>query len=122
MKLKTYVSPGAISFPVTIGKGYKRIRFVARPLGGAIYTTSDAVEQEAIEKHPYFGTLYHIETETTLAKEEVAQQKMRTVEVSDLVEARDYLMDNYEYKASDLRSRKAIVEAGEDHGIEFPGI
>lgn len=122
--IKTYISSGVVSFPLTIGTGYRRIRFVAKPLGGAIYTTSDVKEQEALEKHEYMGRLYTLESviDDEPKQESKVANDLRTVVVSDIDEAKDYLVTNYGYASSNLRSKKAIYDAAEAQGITFEGI
>ena len=51
--------------------------------------------------------------------EEENDEQAKVVSVADFAEAKDYLIDNYGYKSSQLRSQKAIVEAAEKNGIVF---
>lgn len=124
MITKTYTSRGVIIFSRKIGQSNKTFRFSPSPVGGgSMYTTSSQAEQEALENHPDFGSVYVL-AGASGTQEPAAEEKpqARSIKVSDVVEARDYLMDLFGYKANDLRSRKAIMEAGAEHGIAFEGI
>lgn len=50
---------------------------------------------------------------------ESEEPAVKTVEVADFAEAKEYLMDNFGYKSSQLRSQKSITEAAEKNGITF---
>lgn len=131
MITKTYTSRGVITFTLRIGANNKTFRFTHTPVGGgSVYTTSSKAEQEALEKHPYFGSSYVLTN--VVGKEDVApavpvtkattETKIKTVQVNDIEEARDYLLETYNYKASELRSRKSIIEAAAAHDLAFEGI
>lgn len=122
---KTYRSRCTISFTLKVGTSYRRFSFDKLFCGGSAYTTSDKAEQEALEASPYYNNSFFLESSRDDSKkEQVAEEKpqARSIKVNDVVEARDYLMDLFGYKANDLRSRKAIMEAGAEHGIAFEGI
>jgi hypothetical protein len=122
---KTYISSSNISFPLTMGKGYRRINFIPLSAGGSYYISTDKAEIDALDAHPYLNKLFRVESEENdLAEYSQARQyeTVNTVKVTDIVEARDYLIDMFGYKAGDLRSRKAIMEAGAEHNIAFEGI
>ena len=124
MTTKTYTSRGVIIFSRKIGQSNKTFRFSPSPVGGgSMYTTSSKDEQDALENHPDFGSVYVLSV-TSEAQEQKEEEKaeMKEVKVTDIVEARDYLIDMFGYKAGDLRSRKAIMEAEAEHNIAFEGI
>ena len=123
--LKTYKSPGVIRFSLRVKGTNKYFSFDPTPFGGSVYTTSDKAEQEALESSPHFGGAYHIEY--TYGKEETEaaitpKAPKGTVDVNDIEEAREYLMNNYGYSGSSLRSKNAILEAAQEKNIEFTGI
>lgn len=124
MTTKTYTSRGVISFTLKIGQSHKSFRFTPSPIGGgSMYTTNSKTEQEALESAPGFGSVYALSvTSEAQEQKEEAKAEMKEVKVTDIVEARDYLIDMFGYKAGDLRSRKAIMEAGAEHNIAFEGI
>ena len=48
--------------------------------------------------------------------------KVRTVKVSDIAAAKDYLADTFGLSRTSLRSEKSILEAAKAQGIEFEGL
>lgn len=44
------------------------------------------------------------------------------VEVDSIADAKDYLVEHFNYKASDLRSKKLVIEAGKNQNIVFMGL
>lgn len=127
MITKTYTSRGVIAFALRIGKSSKAIRFTHTPIGGgSVYTTSSKAEQDALEAHPGFGRDYILASsygqEVAAPAEDMPVENRTSVPVSDIEQARDYLIETYGYKASDLRSRKSIIEAADSHYITFEGI
>lgn len=120
---KTYKSASIINFPLTIGGSYRRIKFQALTSGGSIYSTSDEAEIKALEAHHYMDKLYKLEqVQEDMPKQEVEKVITSTVAVTDITEARDYLISHYGFMASNLRSKKAIYDAAEAQGITFTGI
>lgn len=122
--LKTYKSPGVIRFSLRVNGSSKYFSFNPTPFGGSVYTTSSKAEQEALEASPHFGGAYYIER-TSGAKEaekEAPKAAVTLVGVNDIEEAREYLMNNYGYSGSSLRSKKAILDAAQEKNIEFKGI
>ena len=122
---KTYRSSSNISFPLTMGKGYRRINFMPLSEGGSYYISSDKAEIEALDAHPYQNKLFRIESvedEHAESEKPAEEKKILVVKVNDITDAREYLMDTYGCRASDLRSRKAILDAAHEKDIEFTGI
>jgi hypothetical protein len=67
--------------------------------------------------------LYKLEqVQEDMPKQEVEKVITSTVAVTDITEARDYLISHYGFMASNLRSKKAIYDAAEAQGITFEGI
>lgn len=122
--LKTYKSPGVIRFSLRVNGTNKYFSFNPTPFGGSVYTTSDKAEQEALEASPHFGGAYYIERTSGAEepKQEAPKAALAVVEVNDIEEAREYLMNNYGYSGSSLRSKKAILDAAQEKNIEFKGI
>lgn len=113
-----------IRFSLAVNGKTKYFSFNPTPFGGSIYTTSNKAEQEALEASPHFGGAYYIERTSGAeeAEKEAPKAALTVVEVNDIEEAREYLMNNYGYSGSSLRSKKAILEAAQDKNIEFKGI
>lgn len=121
--IKTYKSASIINFPLTIGGSYRRIKFQALTSGGSIYSTSDEAEIKALEAHHYMNKLYKLEqVQEDMPKQEVKKVITSTVKVTDITEAKDYLVNQYGFMAGNLRSKKAIYDAAEAQGIIFEGI
>lgn len=128
---------------------YRRIRFTPFSWGGGIYITEDEAEQKILESLPSFGTNFQLvgvkkdgvnddvnaddnadvndndnldekeNEKDNETPEEENDEQAKVVSVADFAEAKEYLIDNYGYKSSQLRSQKAIVEAAEKNGIVF---
>lgn len=128
--IKKYQSTTECSLPIYPSYGgYKYIRFLSNMEGGGTFITEDKYEQDAIEALPGFGMSIKLvesigeEKEAENATEEAIDAvDVTKVYVSDIGEAKEYLVDNYGYSASNLRSKKAILEAASEKGIEFVGI
>ena len=121
---KTYRSRCNASFTLKVGKTYRRFSFDRLSYGGSSYTTSDEAEQKALENSPYFGKSFFIESiqQEQETEKEAPKAALAVVEVNDIEEAREYLMNNYGYSGSSLRSKKAILDAAQEKNIEFTGI
>ena len=122
--VKTYKSRGVIRFSLAVNGQNKYFNFNPNPFGGSVYTTSNKAEQEALESSSHFGSDYYIESESGEVKKDevVVKAALVTVQVNDIDEAKDYLVTNYGYASSNLRSKKAIYDAAEAQGIIFEGI
>lgn len=120
--LKTYKSSTVFSFPLNIGNSYKRIIFTPVPMGGAIYTTGNKREIEALEASQYFGTKFKVMSVVEDVPEEEVKPTPTTISVNDIEEAREYIHNNYEVPLSSMRSKKTIMDIAQEKGIVFIGI
>jgi uncharacterized protein YdaT len=121
---KTYTSTGTIAFTLQVNGANRRISFKPKSFGGSTYTTKDKDEIKALEAHSYFGSVYTTEQKDSMEEPEKKTENasMVTVRVSDIADAKDYLVDTYGMSAGSLRSKKAIVDAAESKNIIFEGI
>lgn len=129
MKKKTYRSKSVIALNVVMPTGKSRhVSFTAQSDGTSLLSTDDVPLQRALEAHRGYGRLFRLIGEEDEAQpspaptEEAAEPSRRTVEVSDLGAAKDYLADTFGVSRTSLRTRKSIEEAAAAHGIEFEGI
>lgn len=122
--VKTYKSRGVIRFSLAVNGQNKYFNFNPNPFGGSVYTTSNKAEQDALESSSHFGSDYYIESESSEVEQDkgLVKASFVTIEVNDIDEAKDYLVTNYGYASSNLRSKKAIYDAAEAQGITFEGI
>jgi len=147
---KTYGVNGLMEWSAMIPAGSARmnIHFSGGALTGygvtpAEYSTDDLLVQRIIESSDYFKTgkiqlLRSVEVEgkgrEVLGKkdkpaaehdtqpEEAKEEPLTEVAVSDLEEAKEYLVEQYGVARSKLRSRVAIVDSARENGIVFLGI
>lgn len=146
---KTYKSNTNISINVVL-KTKKSLHISFTPLsnGSSVFTTDNEDVQNAIEQHYKYGKLFKLQssqgqstvkpTETDAAgqdddaetqsedagasDESTSTDTMKTVKVSDLASAKDYLADTFGISRTILRSKKAIEEQAAAHGIVFEGL
>lgn len=134
MITKHYSSGSHIAVSVILKSGKStHVSFTPLSNGHSVYATSSEEMQEALEKHWRFGDLFvlsHVEDDSEAKKtedneavqEEVAEDGLRKVKVSDLGEAKNYLAETFGISRTSLRSQKTIVETAKENGVEFEGI
>lgn len=132
--IKKYKSRSAISINVVLdSKKSMHIAFTAQSDGGSVYITDNKNVQNALERHYKYGTLFKLagvedevskesQSKETQDTEQEEKNKKRTVKVSDIAAAKDFLADTFGISRTSLRSEKAIREAAEQHNIEFEGL
>lgn len=132
--IKKYKSKSAISINVVLdSKKSMHIAFTAQSDGGSVFITDNENIQNALERHYKYGTLFKLagvedvaskesQSKETQATEQEEKNKKRTVKVSDIAAAKDFLADTFGISRTSLRSEKAIREAAEQHNIEFEGL
>lgn len=136
---KTYGMNGLLEWHGVIDSGGVKMRVSftngstsAFGVAPASFTTEKEIVQHIIENSDLFksGRIFIVmsspipgteEPEKKVNKEEEGQATaaMTKVNVSSVVEARDYLVDNFGVSSGKLKSRAACIAAGEEHGIEF---
>jgi len=123
---KKYSSSARIVLSVVAENGGNmRIAFTPLTGGGSFYTTSDEKVQRAIECDANFGKTFIgtiVPDATSPAPIAVEKPAVKTVAVTSINDAKDYLADRFGYSRTKLRSKDAIIAAGVEHGIEFKGI
>lgn len=136
---------------IKAGKATLRVHFTggattARGQVPATYSTADPVKQAIIEKSNYFKTGYIYVVQVIEMPDDAAEiarkaqrasrasktheaeakpvdsEAVKSVEVSSLDDAKEYLKDNFDVSSSKLRTRAAILEQAKANGIEFVGI
>ena len=63
-----------------------------------------------------------VEGGTDPAEGTVTEDGKRIVEVTDIDDARDYLVEEFQIARSTLRSNVSVYRAAEEHNIVFKGI
>lgn len=126
---KKYTAKTDLSLNVKTAKGYAHIRFDSMTKGGSVYYTENEVIQAALESHPQYGRLYKADVIMETKKEkDVAKKsptessKSKEVKVDSLSEAKDYLVENYGYSRTQLRTKDSILSSATESGIEFKGL
>lgn len=125
---KHYKSDVQISVNIILDSGKnKHIPFIPLSNGSSVYSTDDTDIQSALERHYRFGKLFKLDKVEEPAKAvevptESQEATIRTVSVSDIGEAKDYLAENFGLNRTSLRSEKSILAAAAANGIHFDGI
>lgn len=138
---KIYKSRSSISINVVLAnKKSMHIAFTSQSDGSSVYITGNEAVQKALERHYQFGKLFrftgvsHASPKDDASAEDAASGKAtaptsgetvsekRKVTVSDYTVAKDFLADTFGLSRTSLRSQKAILEAAEQHNIEFEGL
>lgn len=123
---------------VSVGKRNFSIPFTGGALTNqgsipASYSTNNGIIQYAIEHSRYFalGIVYiaqEIKTDEEIKptpqpsankKSSGEENALKKVKVSDLQEAKNYLMENYPISGLVLRGEKSIMEQAKIVGVEF---
>lgn len=128
--LKKYIAKSHVSINVSVGKGKGSVHVSFSPLtdGGSVYYTDREKIQKALEKHPKYGRLFHLD-ETSKVESPLPPTPPesetgpvpgpKVIEVASLDDAKNYLVDNFGISRTRLRSRKQIEETAAANGIEF---
>lgn len=107
----------------------------AHGVAPATFATSNKLTQHIIENSERFksGRIFIVSAielpnatarveRTEGSAEDAPASDKKTVEVTSLAEAKDYLVENHGIAASKLRSRAQIMEQANICGVEFNGI
>lgn len=133
MIIKTYGAPGYMEWHavIPVGKAQMRVVFKGGVPSGygdtpAEFTTSDPNTQALIEGSKYFAdgkvvVLREIGGEPEHQEEQPKAEKQQ-VKVTDLDDAKNWLMANRGLTARALRSRANILDAAAANNIEFIGL
>lgn len=81
--------------------------------GGGPAAVSPSTQQEGADQ---------AQDEDGLAAEDDGRMDGAVVSVSDLDEAREYLMEKYKISGSALKSKKSILETAQNIGVTFEGL
>ena len=124
---------------IPIGKSSLNVKFTGGTLTGygvtpAKYTTSDAVIQKMIENSEHFknGKIKLLRVFETAESKEVPvieskndditsidDKELEMVEVTSLDDAKEYLKDKFNVSWNKLKSKSAIIETAQTHGVRF---
>lgn len=138
---KTYRSVCELHFSLRVGENHRKIDFTPRR-DHYIYSTTDAIEQDALEKSHKFGLMYVFDREgssnvqeagggeeeevieTTVEanvedKQDITDQKSDggVMEFANNQDAKNYLMDVYDLKSTNMRNKEQIEEQAKSVGI-----
>lgn len=121
---KKYISNRDLSINIKLGKSSKHISFTPLTLSGSVYYTDDKDIQDALAKHPYYGSLFFVEDleeeKEQPLKKEAPQYTERNVTCLD--DARDILSDEFGISRTKIRTIDAIKNAAENVGVKFIGL
>lgn len=132
--MKRYTSRSNISINVVLPTSKKNLHvaFSGTTDGGSMFYTDDKEVQKALESHYKYGKLFKedktfndapepTETKQPEPAEDAAaaDDNVKTISVSDIEEAKNYLSERFGISRTKLRSEKAIKEAAAENGIEF---
>ena len=126
--MKTYKSNTEISLSVRISdNGHMHVRFNPTSNGGSVYITSNPAIQKGLERHPKFGKLFTLESESEAPKKEEAKiveeaPAKKVVPVGSLQDAKDYLVETFGISRTQLTSKAKILAQAASHNVEFNGI
>jgi hypothetical protein len=128
--MKTYRSNSIVHIGVIRPNGSKvRVSFDALTGGGSLYSTSDEGIQYGLEHHIGFGKIFRLDESviddqpvSPVAQDEEVKPQVLVVNVSNLDDAKEYLVEKFGLSRTKLRSRAAILDAAGENGIEFIGI
>ena len=130
---KIYQAGNDLSFSVKMKNGLRRIVFEPQSHGTSVYSTRDAEEQKAIEKHHWYEDKFWILNavdEKKIAAEakkkaDAAAKKAdekNTHYVEDLQDAKDYLAEKFGVSRSKMKTKDEILAVAQEHGVELEGL
>lgn len=135
--LKKYTAKSHVALSVILPNGKSvRVSFTPVTGGGSAYFTESPNMQAALESHQQFNKLFkediYAEEQMRRAADKAAKKiekkekdntpKVIQVKVSCLDDAKEYLVENFDFSRTKLRSAAAIKKAAEASNIEFIGI
>lgn len=113
--MKIYISHTVLSFNLNVGEGVRRIRFNPLSTGGGEFTSNDKEEQEALESHPFYGSMYKILQENCDIPSDI--ELVDIAGISKCADAKEYLKSKG--VTATLKSKADIIEAAKAIGINF---
>lgn len=150
--IKIYKANSTISISVILSiNNSVHISFTPLSNGSSVFQTANEKLQKAMEAHRFFNSMFRLDktiddtapaTANKVLKKAAAPVKtvepqaeapqteeannetpqLRTVKVTDLASAKDYVADTFGVSRTSLRSAKQIKEAAAANGVEFEGI
>lgn len=126
--MKTYTSNSEISLSVRVGdNAHTHIRFNPTSNGGSSYSTNNPAIQKGLERHPQFGKMFHLTSESKEVKKEMRKtvedvNPKTVVNVNSIQDAKDYLVDTFGISRTQLTSKAKILANAESHNIQFNGL
>lgn len=131
---KVYQAGSDLSFSVKMKNGQRRIVFEPQSHGTSVYSTRDAEEQKAIEKHHWYEDKFWI-LEAVDEKKQAAEAKKKadaaakkkedekeTHYVEDLQDAKDYLAEKFGVSRSKMKTKEEILTVAQEKGVELEGL
>ena len=132
---KKYSASSHVSINVRVNGTHVHVTFTPLTVGGSFFVTDNASLQEALERHPRFGSLFVAEepasasvadeaSSTSAAKDALpgSPSDIPRVKVSCLDDAKEYLVEQFGGSRTRLRSRAAIEAAAAANGVVFEGL
>lgn len=94
-----------------------------------MYTTSNELIQEALEKNARFNNTYYLESEYDNSKtveekleEEKPKVELQEVSVASLADAKTWLQENKGWEPKNRVTKKILVDAAYNFGVKFVGL
>ena len=132
--LKKYSAKSCVSVSVVLPTGgTTHVTFTPRSTGGSVYYTVNPNIQTGLETHPKFGKLFSLDKEqpkesaktasktaaSAPAKETTKPKEPRTIEMSIVEDAKDYLATKFGISRSKLRTKAECEAAALANGFKI---
>ena len=126
-----YIAKTHVTLNVNNGNGNVHVAFTPQTGGGSVFYTDDPMLASALESHYKYGRLFKkveepkvIEApkkkEVVFPVEDVLQEKkVVTKKFGSYEDAKDYLVETFEFSRTKLRSTSAIEAAAAQNNIKL---
>lgn len=134
MAFKTYQGYSDLAFNVKVDGGQTRVVFDGQSKGTSIFSTRDTKLQKAIESHSWYGDKFFIleevdekklETENkkkAAAKAKKAEEELKTHQVVDIADAKDYLADTFGISRTKMKTKEDILAIAKENNVVLEGL
>lgn len=131
---KTYQGYSDLAFNVSVDGKLRRIVFDGQSKGTSIYSSRDTKEQKAIESHHWYGDKFVIleqidekKQEAEVKKKAAAKAKkeaedVKTHQVADIAEAKEYLADTFGVSRSKMKTKDDVLAVAKENNVVLEGL
>jgi len=125
--MTTYHSETEITINVRLHGQKRHLRFMPTTMGDSHFSTDDSDLQQAIERHPCYGSLFHRQMEQpqpaqpSVAIRETPRNQPVHIPFTDISEAKEELAERLGVSRTSMRSLHDIAELAHKHHIIFDG-